>query len=142
MNQVFITGMGMLSPLGKNRKDSFAAALLARSAIERAPEALSAGLANILMAPAAVEPGALLDSQDAGLDRATQFSLVAAQEAMADAGIDQTPSDAGRFGVSSGSDSAAPTRWTRCLRVITRRCSAASRAVSAPPWCTPCPCRA
>ena len=54
MNQVFITGMGMLSPLGQDRKDSFAAALLARSAIKRSPEALSAGLSNILMAPAAV----------------------------------------------------------------------------------------
>ena len=102
MNQVFITGIGMLSPLGQDRKDSFAAALLARSAIKRVPEALSAGLPNVLMAPAAVEPGSLLDSQDAGLDRATQFSLVAAQEAMADAGIDETPSDAGRFGVFVG----------------------------------------
>ncbi|OZB58446.1 MAG: beta-ketoacyl synthase [Thiomonas sp. 13-66-29] len=102
MNQVFMTGIGMLSPLGKDRQASFAAALSAHSAIRRAPEALSAGLPNVLMAPAAVEPESLLDSQDAGLDRATQFSLVAAQEAMADAGIDETPSDADRFGVFVG----------------------------------------
>ncbi|MHB9051530.1 MAG: beta-ketoacyl-[acyl-carrier-protein] synthase family protein, partial [Thiomonas delicata] len=76
MNQVFMTGIGMLSPLGKDRQASFAAALSAHSAIRRAPEALSAGLPNVLMAPAAVEPESLLDSQDAGLDRATQFSLV------------------------------------------------------------------
>ena len=102
MMPVLVTGMGMLSPLGADSKSSFAAALQARSAICRAPDAVSAGLPNLLMAPIAVEPEALLDSQYAGMDRATQFAMVAAQEAMADAGIAELPSDGERFGVYVG----------------------------------------
>lgn len=102
MNPVLVTGMGMLSPLGVDRKSSFEAALRACSAIRRATDALSAGLPDLLIAPVAVEPKSLLDSQYAGMDRAAQFALVAAQEAMTDAGIVEFPSDADRFGVYLG----------------------------------------
>ena len=102
MRPVVITGLGMISPLGGDCPSSFEAALAARSAICRVPEALSAGLPNLLMAPAAVEPTTLLGSQEAGLDRAAQLGMVAAQQAMADAGIDLHPPDADRFGVFVG----------------------------------------
>lgn len=102
MRPVVITGLGMISPLGGDCQSSFEAALAARSAICRVPEALSAGLPNLLMAPAAVEPTTLLGSQEAGLDRAAQLGMVAAQQAMADAGIDLHPPDADRFGVFVG----------------------------------------
>jgi 3-oxoacyl-[acyl-carrier-protein] synthase II len=102
MSDVLVTGIGMVSPLGADRKASFNGALMARSGIRRAPDALSAGLSGLLMAPAAVEPETLLDPQYAGMDRAAKFAMVAAQEAMADAGIAELPTDADRFGVYSG----------------------------------------
>ena len=102
MSAVWVTGLGMLSPLGVDCGTSFAAALQARSAVRRAPPDLSAGLPDLLVAPAAVEPGPLLDASYAGADRASQFALAATQEAMADAGIAEVPDGAERFGVFVG----------------------------------------
>lgn len=84
MNPVWITGLGAISPLGADRHACFAAALAADSAIRPASEHASAGLSGMLQAPAA-NPRLLLDSAYSGVDRATQFALVAAQEAMTDA---------------------------------------------------------
>ena len=100
--RVLVTGMGMIGPLGADVAQSFCAAAAGRSAIRPAPAALTAGLPNLLIAPAAVEPATLLDSADAGLDRATQFALVAATQALAEAGIDPQPASAARFGVFVG----------------------------------------
>jgi 3-oxoacyl-[acyl-carrier-protein] synthase II len=102
MTRVAITGLGMISPLGADARSGFAAALAGRSAIRPAPEHLCAGLPNLLVAPAAVEPETLLDRQCHGLDRATQFSAVAAQEALGDAGLAAMPADADRVGVFVG----------------------------------------
>ena len=102
MKPVLVTGMGMLSPLGADCASSFDAACAARSAVRAVPEALAAGLPDLLMAPAAAEPLPLLDAQAAGLDRAIQLAMVAAQQAMLDADIAPQPEDAERFGVFVG----------------------------------------
>jgi 3-oxoacyl-[acyl-carrier-protein] synthase II len=102
MTPVLVTGLGAISPLGVDCQSSFEAAVAARSAVRRAPQALSAGLPDLLVAQAAAEPQALLDRSFNGLDRATQFALVAAQEAMADAGITEAPADGERFGIFAG----------------------------------------
>ena len=94
--------MGMLSPLGEDVRRSFAAALAARSAVRPVPEPVAAGLPGMLVAAAAVEPAPLLDDADAGLDRATQFALVAAGQALAEAGMQPHPADAHRVGVYVG----------------------------------------
>jgi len=99
---VLITGLGMISPLGADKASSFAGALQARSAIRPAPPSIAERLPQVLVAPAAAEPDQLLDKKFGGLDRATQFALVAAQEAMLDAGIAAPPDDAARFGVFAG----------------------------------------
>lgn len=91
----------MICPLGADRHSSFAGALAARSAVQMAPAGLVPRLPHLLLAPAA-EPEPLLDKKYAGLDRATQFALVAAQEAMADAGIAMPLADPTRFGVFVG----------------------------------------
>lgn len=102
MNRVLITGLGVTSPLGADKASSFAAALEARSAVQPAPIDITARLPQVLVAPAAVEPDTLLDKKYGALDRAVQFALVAAEEAMADAAIGQAPDDATRFGVFVG----------------------------------------
>lgn len=102
MNRVLITGLGITSPLGADKASSFAGALLARSAIRLAPANIAERLPQVLVAPAAAEPDTLLDKKFGGLDRAAQFAMVAAQEAMADAQVTASPADAARFGVFAG----------------------------------------
>jgi len=94
--------MGAISPLGADRRQSFAAALAGRCAIGRAAPDIAQWLPQVLTAPAAAEPSSLLDPRCAGLDRATQFALVAANEALCDAGIAAHPDDARRIGVYVG----------------------------------------
>lgn len=92
----------MFSPLGANKASSFAAALEARSAVRLAPADIANRLPHILIAPTAVEPDQLLDKKLGSLDRATQFALVAADEALAEAKVAYPPEDATRFGVYVG----------------------------------------
>lgn len=102
MKRVLITGLGITSPLGADKASSFAGALQARSAVRLAPANIAESLPNVLVAPAAAEPDTLLDKKFGGLDRAAQFAMVAAQEAMADAQVTASPADAARFGVFAG----------------------------------------
>ncbi len=102
MNRVLITGLGITSPLGADKARSFANALQAHSAVQPAPANIAERLPHVLVAPAAVEPDTLLDKKFGGLDRAAQFAMVAAHEAMADADLTASPADAARFGVFVG----------------------------------------
>jgi len=102
MTPVLVTGLGMLSPLGADVASSFEAAVLARSAIVRAPVSLTAGIPDLLVAPVAVEPAQRLERKLLSGDRATQMALVAAEEAMQDAGLSDGPPDGRRFGVFAG----------------------------------------
>jgi len=92
----------MICPLGTDKNSSFASALEARSAIRPAPADIATRLPNVLVAPVAIDPESVLDKKYSGLDRATQFALVAAHEAMTDARITTPPRDATRFGVFVG----------------------------------------
>lgn len=120
--RVLVTGLGAISPLGVGSEANFDAAAAARSGVRRAPDALVAGLADLLVAPAAAQPHELLQRRDAALDRATQFALVAAGEAMADAGLHADNADGERFGVFVGIGSAGATTieqvYTRYHRAL------------------------
>ncbi len=94
--------MGAITPLGANRHATFAGALEGRSGIAPAAESISKWLPHALTAAVSVNPEERLDAKYVGLDRATQFALVAAHEAMTDAGISPKPEDSGRFGVFAG----------------------------------------
>ena len=102
MNKVLVTGLGMITPLGPDRDSTFAAALAAHSAIRPAPADICAGLPNLLTASIDTDPLARLDRQHAGLDRATLLALVAADEAMAQAGLSQAIPEPSRFGAYAG----------------------------------------
>ena len=101
MSKVLITGMGAISPLGIGRQATFESSLEGRCAVTAAPPEISRWLPNLLVAPCAC-PDALLDARCAGLDRATRFALVAAQEAVEEAGMGAHPADARRIGVYVG----------------------------------------
>lgn len=102
MNKVLVTGLGMITPLGPDRDSTFAAALAARSAIRPAPADICAGLPNLLTASIDTDPLTRLDRQHAGLDRAVLLALVAADEAMAQAGLRDAVPEPGRFGAYAG----------------------------------------
>lgn len=102
MSPVLVTGLGMLTPLGATAASCFDAAVRARSGVVRAPTAITAGLPDLLVAPVATEPAQLLERKFQAGDRATQMALVAAHEAMVDAGLSEGPEDKHRFGVFAG----------------------------------------
>ena len=102
MNKVVVTGSGIICPLGADKASTFAAALQASSAIGPCPADISTWLPNIVVAQASVDPLTLLERADHGLDRATQFALLAAAQAIADAGFDCPPTDSRRVGVYVG----------------------------------------
>ena len=86
MNKVVVTGSGIICPLGADKLSTFAAALEARSGIGACPADVAARLPHIVVAQASVDPETLLERADQGLDRATQFALVAAAQAITEAG--------------------------------------------------------
>jgi len=102
VNNVVVTGSGAISPLGADRASTFAAALEARSGIGPCPAEVATWLPHIVVAQSIVEPQTLLERADQGLDRATQFALVAAAQAIADAGFVCPPADSQRVGVFVG----------------------------------------
>lgn len=102
MNKVVVTGSGIICPLGADKVSAFAAALQARSGIGLCPPDIAARLSHIVVAQASVEPNTLLGRPDQGLDRATQFALVATAQAIADADFSYPPADARRVGVFVG----------------------------------------
>lgn len=102
MHKVLVTGTGAICPLGSSSAAAFAAALAGQSAIGPCPADIARWLPQVLVARVAAEPEALLEKQYAGLDRATQFALVATSEAMAQSGLNAPVADGRRFGVFVG----------------------------------------
>ena len=102
MNKVVVTGSGIVCPLGADKASTFSGALEARSGIGACPADVAAWLPHIVVAQACVDPQTLLERADQGLDRATQFALVAAAQAIAEAGFVCPPTDSRRVGVFVG----------------------------------------
>ncbi|MGP1628422.1 MAG: beta-ketoacyl-[acyl-carrier-protein] synthase family protein [Giesbergeria sp.] len=102
MNKVVVTGSGIICPLGADKASAFAAALQARSGIGPCPPDIAARLPHLVVAQASADPHTLLGRADQGLDRATQFALVAAAQAVAEADFSCPPTDARRVGVFVG----------------------------------------
>ncbi len=102
MRRVLIKGLGIVSPLGLDRLSSFNAALEAKSAVSFAPDSILALLPNALSAN--VPPGfeSRLSNAQTKFDRATQLSLLTAQEAMIDAGFQASELQKNRTGVYVG----------------------------------------
>src|SRR5688572_13407160 len=92
MRHVLVTGLGMVSSLGLNRKDTFEGLLSARSGVCAARPDITELLPDAIAA--LLPPGfdALVSRGEATLDHATRLGLVAAREALADAAFD-VPSD-------------------------------------------------
>ena len=93
--RAFLTGCGVISPLGGG-VDAFWSALCAgRSAIAPLRGFAVEGLAGVLAAevPAGAVDARLTDVERAHLERIDQHALAAAREALADAGLDLAACD-------------------------------------------------
>ena len=103
MKRVAVTGIGLVSPLGHGAGEVFAAAGAGRSAIHRLDIAGVHRLAAPLAATVQFDAAEHFDPpQQRLLDRVSQFAVVAARRAFADAGCQLTDPERERTGVFLG----------------------------------------
>ena len=97
-DRIVITGLGALSPLGRDVASTWEGLLAGKSGVTRLPEDWSPEIPAQIAAKVAVEPAELMDRVEMRrLDRSEQFAVIAAREAWADAGSPEV--DPTRLGV-------------------------------------------
>ena len=112
MRRVAITGLGVVSPVGLQAKTFFEALLAAHSGIHSFEVDFPTGPEQVLMGRCDFQPDEhFAKAKLLTMDRVSQFALVAAREAMAQAGLgnDLTGLQAQRFGVCVGTGSGGTT---------------------------------
>ena len=112
MRRVAITGLGVISPVGLQSNAFFEALLAARSGIRAIDVNFPTGSEAVLMGSIDFDPEEhFAKAKLLTMDRISQLALVAAREAMAQAGLgsDLTGLQAERFGVSVGTGSGGAT---------------------------------
>ena len=88
MPRVVVTGMGVVAPGGQTVSDFFAGLVAARSGIRQIGPDVFPGSSPLVAAQVNFDPAAYWPAhQSAQFDRATQFALVAAGQAIADAAL-------------------------------------------------------
>jgi 3-oxoacyl-[acyl-carrier-protein] synthase II len=102
--RVVVTGLGTTSPVGGDVPTTWAALLAGKSGVVQLTEDWAEPLPVRIAARVAVEPLEVLERVKARrLDRAGQFAMIAAMEAWADSGLDETSVDPERLGVAIAS---------------------------------------
>ena len=112
MRRVAITGLGVISPVAPNAPDFFSALLAARSGIRSVDVHFPTCVEPVLMGSIDFQAEQhFAKAKLLTLDRVSQFALVAAREAMAQAGLtsDLLGGPPERFGVSVGTGSGGTT---------------------------------
>lgn len=112
MRRVAITGLGVVSPVGTQSATFFEALLAARSGISSRTVNFPTGAEQVLMGAIDFHPEAhFAKAKLLTMDRVSQFAVVAAREAIAQAGLtsELTGLQPERFGVSVGTGSGGAT---------------------------------
>ena len=85
--RVVVTGLGALTPIGKNVSETWANALAGKSGIVKINQPWAEGLAAQIAGLVTVDPFEVLDRVSARrMDRSTQLGVIAVKEAWVDAG--------------------------------------------------------
>jgi 3-oxoacyl-[acyl-carrier-protein] synthase II len=101
--RVVVTGMGVVAPVGQTTSAFFAGLVAAKSGIRRLESASFPGVQSLIAGQVDFDPSPYLPAhQSAQLDRAVQFALVAARQALDEAALDLTDADLFRAGVYWG----------------------------------------
>lgn len=91
MRQAVVTGLGVIAPNGQSAADFFAAVVAAQSGISLLSPAVISAPNSFVAGQVAFDASARWRPNELNvIDRATQFALVAAGEALADASLDLT----------------------------------------------------
>jgi 3-oxoacyl-[acyl-carrier-protein] synthase II len=99
--RVVVTGLGALTPIGKNVSETWTNALAGKSGIVKINQPWSEGLAAQIAGLVTVDPFEVLDRVSARrMDRSTQLGVIAVKEAWADAGSPEINKE--RLGVFFG----------------------------------------
>jgi len=99
--RVVVTGLGALTPIGKNVSETWANALAGKSGIVKLTESWADGLAARIAGLITIDPLSVLDRVSARrMDRSTQLGVIAVKEAWVDAGSPDI--DKKRLGVFFG----------------------------------------
>ncbi len=103
--RVVITGLGVISPVGKNPAEFFSNLMAGRSGIKRLQNDFAEKLSIRIGAPVeGFDPAAHFSKiQLSGIERFSQFALVAAEQAVQDAKLELTEAEFPRAGVCMGS---------------------------------------
>jgi 3-oxoacyl-[acyl-carrier-protein] synthase II len=104
VKRVVITGLGTTSPVGGDVSSTWDALVKGQSGVRHLDDAWAEGMPVKIAGRIAVEPGDVLERVKARrLDRSSQFAMVAAMEAWADAGLDSEEVDHDMLGVAMAS---------------------------------------
>lgn len=103
MRRVAVTGIGVISPLGNSGKELINNLTHGRSGVRHLDHEDYKRLANRIAAPAVFDPTEVADAPKLRMmDRATQFALAAARQAMMQAGLSLKNTESSRVGVFLG----------------------------------------
>src|SRR5262245_41424529 len=105
MRRVVVTGLGCVAPLGQSVPDFWNALIAGKSAIGKYPDHVPGLIAHVVLAPVLnFNADAQFDSKKLILlDRFSQFALLAAREAVKDAGLVLSDAEKPRSAVVLGS---------------------------------------
>lgn len=119
MNRVVVTGLGVRSPVGFSPRECFAALAAARSGIRPVSPELYSGPRALVAGTIDFDPSTTWTPQQRGqLDRATQFALLAARDAIGDAGVSLTEGETWRAGVYWGTGLGGATSIEECYQLL------------------------
>jgi beta-ketoacyl-acyl-carrier-protein synthase II len=103
VSHVVVTGIGVIAPVGQTAQSLFDGLVAARSGVRRVGAETYPGPHSLVAASVDFDPSAYWPAhQSVQLDRATQFALAAARQAVADASLTLSEEESFRAGVYWG----------------------------------------
>lgn len=116
--RIAVTGLGLVTPAGIGADATWDRVLAAEPTAAQDP-ALAGNPVTLSCRVPAFDAAALIGARPAGrMDRFTQFAVAAAQEALADAGLDPATWDGARVGVVLGCADGGPATVEQQHRVL------------------------
>jgi len=117
--RVVVTGLGVVSPVGQTANDFFDNLVRARSGIGLVPDAMQSSGEPLVAGQVAFDPAHYWAPHvSAQLDRATQFALVAARQAIDDAALSLSEEESFRAGVYWGTGLGGATSIEDSYRLL------------------------